>query len=313
VDAGALILGIDGGGSKTTAWLARADGSVVGRGRSGPSNPKIAGVEAARRNLDAAVDAAFAEARAAAGTVASACVALAGADRDEMRAEIERWARGRSLAQRLRVAHDGEPVLAAGTPGGCGIALIAGTGSFAFGRNSDGRTARCGGWGPIFGDEGSGVAIATAGLRAAAQAADGRGPSTTLLDRFMKRLGIGAPAELVAAIYPSRGDAASLASMAEVVLGAADAEDPVAQGIVADAARELAEMADALSERLDLELDEDSFALACAGGLLVNSERLRAELMTALEEFGLKAEPVGIVPEPAAGAVILARQIGGAS
>ena len=60
-----------------------------------------------------------------------------------------------------------------------GVALISGTGSFAFGRNAGGDTARVGGWGFRFGDEGSGYALAVAGLRAACRWADGRGPAAS--------------------------------------------------------------------------------------------------------------------------------------
>ena len=59
-----LVLGIDGGGSKTDAWLAAlhdvADGGVLGRGRGGPGNPRAVGFEAAQANILAAIDAAFA-------------------------------------------------------------------------------------------------------------------------------------------------------------------------------------------------------------------------------------------------------------
>ena len=44
-----MLLGVDGGGTSTEAWLAEASGQVLGRGVSGPSNAKAVGLEAARR------------------------------------------------------------------------------------------------------------------------------------------------------------------------------------------------------------------------------------------------------------------------
>ena len=91
------------------------------------------------------------------------------------------------MARSVRIVHDAVPILAAGSPEGWGVALISGTGSLAFGRDRQGRSCRAGGWGFLFGDEGSGYAIALAGLRAAAQAADGRAPATRLLEGFLER------------------------------------------------------------------------------------------------------------------------------
>ena len=167
-----LVLGIDGGATKTVAWLALRSGggepSVVGRGAAGPANPQAIGFDEALGNLDQAIAAAFDDAGVKPGPLASAVLALAGWDREQNRQVLRRWAEKRCLASRLRMVHDALPVLVAGSPEGWGVALISGTGSFAFGQSRDGRSTRAGGWGYLFGDEGSGYAIALAGLRAAA-------------------------------------------------------------------------------------------------------------------------------------------------
>ncbi len=98
---------------------------------------------------------------------------------------MREWAARTQLAATVDVIEDAALLLAAGTPDGWGVAVVAGTGSMAFARAADGRTARAGGWGPLLGDEGSGYAIALAGLRAAARAADGRAPATPLTDRLL--------------------------------------------------------------------------------------------------------------------------------
>jgi N-acetylglucosamine kinase-like BadF-type ATPase len=139
------------------------------------------------------------------------------------------------------------PVLAAGTPHGWGVAVIAGTGSLAFGRDLAGRTARAGGWGFLFGDEGSAYAIAVDGLRAAAQAADGRGPATQLLPAFERRWNLPDAPALIPAVYAIAGDRAAVAALAAVVAAAAAAGDGVAQRILDEAAGRLADMVAAVA------------------------------------------------------------------
>lgn len=304
-----LILGIDGGGTKTIAWLARRSDAdtpeVIGRGRSAAANPQAVGFERALENLDRAVDAACRAADAPPEPLAAAVLALAGSDRDENRLALIRWAEDRRLTRRFRVVDDAQPVLAAGTPDGWGVALIAGTGSLAFGQTTGGRTARSGGWGYLFGDEGSGYAVALAGLRAVAQAADGRGPDTRLVNGFLQRLDLERPEQLVFAVYQSADPRATIASLADVVTRAAEEADDVAQGILDRAGRELAAMAAAVAGKL--ELPRGRFPLSLAGGLLTRSAVLRERLSCHLASFGLKAEPIATVRNPVLGAVKLAQ------
>ena len=307
VSADELVLGIDGGGSKTTAWLALTEssrGEPLGRGTSGPSNPQSVGWDVATRNLDRAVIAAFADAGREPAIVASACVALAGGDREYERGRLTEWAEQRRLARRFHATHDAAPLLAAGTPDGTGIAVIAGTGSLAFGRNSAGQTARAGGWGHLFGDEGSGYAMALAGLTAVAKSLDGRGESTQLRDGILQELNITDPSDLISTVYPHRDDRTWLASLAKPVLAAAAAGDAVARRIVTQAAEDLAAMVEALARTLDLAAGD--FPLALGGGILIHFDLVQQLLLKSLVDHGLNPAPVKTVAEPVAGAVLLA-------
>ncbi len=304
-----LVLGIDGGATKTVAWLARRSGedepAVVGRGIAGPANPQAIGFDAALENMDRAIAAAFDDSRVKPGPVAAAVLGLAGSDRDENRRVLNRWAEKRRLAHRFRVVHDALPVLAAGSPEGWGIALIAGTGSLCFGQTRDGRTARAGGWGYLFGDEGSAYAIALAGLRAAAQSADGRAPPTRLVDAFLTRLSVERPQELITAIYPMASDRAQIASLADIVTQSADEGDAAAQQILQTAAAELAAMVAALARKLGF--SGDTFPLALAGGLLLGSEKLRSTLGECLGSLDLRPASTVEVKDPVLGSVKLAQ------
>ena len=230
-----FVLGIDGGGTHTVALLADgaegnlSDGStVLGRGEAGPSNLKTVGAERALRELDEAISHAFTAAGLERQPVAAACLGLAGLGRAEDRLLVQRWGVEIQLAQRLEVVTDAELLLAAGTPEGWGLAVVCGTGSIAIGRGPDGRQDRAGGWGPLLGDEGSGYALALAGLRAATQAEDGRGPPTILLDLLLGKLNLHEPQQLVTVLYGSGWDRTALAGLAVVVLEAAEGGDAVA-------------------------------------------------------------------------------------
>lgn len=304
-----LVLGIDGGGSKTVAWLAMRSAEreppVVGRGTSGPSNPQATGFDLALESLDGAVDAAFGEAGVKPEPVAAAVLGLAGSARKQNRDVLRRWADDRRLAQRFRVVTDALPVLVAGSPEGRGVALISGTGSFAFGQSPDGRSARAGGWGYLFGDEGSAYWIALAALRAVMMAADGRGPATQLVPAVLKRLDLREPKELVSAVMPQAGDRAAIAALADLVTELADQGDPPAQQILDDAASELAAMVAAVARKLGF--SGGTFPLALAGGVLRGAKSIRDRLLRHLASFGLRPDPVATVTDPVLGAVRLAR------
>lgn len=304
-----LVVGIDAGASKTVAWLAQAERgsaspSVVGRGTAAGGNPQAVGIDAALGNLEAAISAAFADARITAGEVDSAVAALAGSDRPEVRERVEKWAADRAVAKRFRVVHDAEPVLAAGTPHGWGVALIAGTGSFAFARDPQGNTARSGGWGYLFGDEGSAYWVALAGLQAAAKAADGRRPPSLLLDRLLEHLELDRPEQIVACVYRFAHDRRAVAALAPVVTESAVSGDPFASRILDQAANELADMLAAAA--VALHLAEEPFPLALAGGLILGSEEVADRLVAAIRRIGLNPSGIQPVDEPVAGAVRLA-------
>ncbi len=300
-----LCLGIDGGGTHTVALLAESTSdkwTILGRGTAGPSNLQAVGKERALAALDEAVSAAFHAAQMPRTPVACACLGLAGADRADDQSVIRDWTQRVGLANRVDVTNDAVILLAAGTPRGWGLALIAGTGSIAFGRSADGRRARAGGWGYLLGDEGSAYALVIAGLKAVVRAADGRGPVTRLTERFLKHLGLSQPQELVAAVYRSGRSRADFAAWAPLVLEEAE-KDEVAGAIVEQEARELARAGEAVVRQFRW---EGPIPLALAGGLLLGSENYRQRVLGALTTCGIQPEPIALVEEPAWGAVLLA-------
>jgi N-acetylglucosamine kinase-like BadF-type ATPase len=320
-----LVLGVDGGGTKTVAWLAPlnplpsregglrsepgeglpASSGALGRGTAGPGNPRAAGFDVAQANIDAAIAAAFAEAQLPRQPVAAAWFGLAGCGRAEEQERITAWAESRGIAYMMQVSGDAEPILAAASPDNWGIVLICGTGSLAWGRNSQGRSARCGGWGYLLGDDGSAYAIALAGLRAAVRAADGRGLPTELLSHFLVQFGVSEPPELVEKIYGPEMTVERIAALAVTVFKSAPS-DPVADKILTGAAKELAKMTAALVGRL--QLPPRGFPLALAGSVLLNQPDFRRRVGAEIAMRGCQPSELA-VGEPVEGAVKLARQL----
>jgi N-acetylglucosamine kinase-like BadF-type ATPase len=302
-----MLLGIDGGGTKTVAWLAPLDDPtnsvVLGRGQSGTGNPRAVGFEAAQSCISAAIDAAFADARLPRQPVASACFGLAGAGRAAEQERIAAWAKKMRLADAVLVTGDAEPVLAAAAETNVGIVLICGTGSLAWGRNHAGQVARCGGWGYLLGDEGSAYWIAKAGLTAAMRSADGREESTLLLSAFQDELRAAGTDELIEHVYSLKMTRERLAGLAHIVLEAAPV-DPAASRIINEAAAGLAEMVNLLARRLELPSD---YTLAMTGGVLLNEEVLRQRLLNLLNRLADRGAHTALIRDPVQGAVALAR------
>jgi N-acetylmuramic acid 6-phosphate etherase len=308
-----LVLGIDGGGTHTVALLATVTGatsssgsswSILGRGQAGPSNLQAIGAARAMAALDESVIGAFAAAGLRRQPVAAACLGLAGAGRPRDQAVFREWAQSVNLANDLTITTDARLLLAAGTPDGCGVAVVAGTGSIAYARLPDGRDARAGGWGYLLGDEGSAYAIVIQALRAVTRAADGRDGPTALTELFLAKMGLGQPQDLIPLIYRGGWDRTALAGLAPLVLEACDGGDSVAASIVNEAAAALADLAMTAIRKLDW--NEPAVPVALSGGVLLASSTYRERVLSAMRAMGIRAEPVCRVDEPAAGAIRLA-------
>jgi N-acetylmuramic acid 6-phosphate etherase len=301
-----LILGVDGGGSKTLALLAGADGTLMARGVAGASNYNVIGAEAAFAAIDAAVLAALSDRSATEGAIAAVCIGMAGVDRPGDRALFGEWASARWPGRPVAIVNDADLVLAAGTPAGWGLGMICGTGSIVYGRDASGRKARAGGWGYLLGDEGSGYAIGLAALRAIARADDGRAAPTALTNALLAHWSLAAPQELIRRIYVDRASTSEIAGLAALVDDVAAAGDTVAGAIIDDAARELALALGAVAHRLAL---GGPLPCALAGGLIANRAPFRLRVLAAATRAGLVLDPVAVVAEPALGAITIAASL----
>ena len=309
------ILGIDGGGSKTTAILADERGNVLGEGRGGASNYQTIGLESAGRAIKCAVTAALQQAGESSSLALDelegklvVVAGLAGADRPSDRERLRPVVAGQLPCKpaHLRVEHDARVALAAATGGKPGIILIAGTGSIAFGIDASGRGVRAGGWGPILGDEGSGYSIGKAALTAILWEYDGRGKPTSLTRKITSRLEVNDIDEIVTRVYQGPLQRPEIARLAEIVLEEAAAGDEISRYLITDAAEHLVKQIAAVLIRL--EWHQQSIPVAGVGGLLRPGNLLWETIAGMLNRAQPQVSFASQMLPPELGAILLGRQ-----
>lgn len=300
------IIGIDGGGTRTTLALADASGTEILR-RTGPAGLVDPRRPAATADmLTEMVREAYASAGVE-GPAAALCAGLAGVGNRAEREVVETVLVRAGIAERVTICADGETALAGAFGGGPGILVISGTGSVAHGRAEDGRVERCGGWGMVVGDEGSGYALGRAALRAALQAVDARGPETELLPTLLEVLGL-STAEAVPP-WAGRAEKSEIASLAVYALRLAESGDRVALALVANAAAGLAAHVAALAGRLGPWTA--GIPVVLHGGV-ASDPAFERHILAELDRLGLPIDVRPAASDAVAGAIQLARQLAAA-
>ncbi len=313
-------LGIDGGGSKTTCAIGDA-AALLATAISGPSNVVRVGEARARESLHQAVQQACAAAGIVPRQVERTCVGAAGGGREET-AGLVRKILAEVLpddpADRIHVVGDTQISLQAAFGSGPGVIVIAGTGSIAYGRDQQGRTARAGGWGFAISDEGSAHWIGRTALSAALRTFDEDGAGTDrlpLLSDLMKAWNTTSLENLVRTANfhgenALAGSAPDFAMLFPPVLAAARTGDAVATRVLTTAATELAKLAAIVAHRLfpEEKSPPSPVPMAMVGGVFRHAAIVRECFYNDIR----KAHP-GIVlnpeiVEPVHGALQMARK-----
>ncbi len=292
-----FFLGIDGGQSGTTALIGDEDGRVVGIGRAGPCN-HARSAEGRDKFLRAIGDAI----RAAGGdrVFECACLGLSGGPADK-----EALARETIRAKQFLFTHDAAIALSGALAGEPGIVVIAGTGSIAYGKDSHGATARAGGWGYIFGDEGGAFDLVRQALRASLRYEEGWGPPSALRGALLAATGAASANDLLHLCYSGEFPRSRVAGLAPIVDETARAGDAIAREILQAAAQSLATLAAAVRAQL---FPADRAAVSYGGGVFQSAPLLqRFSAIIDLAGCELIAPKHG----PAAGALIEAYRAAG--
>ena len=311
--APAAFLGVDGGGTKTALCVVSADGRLLAE-REAPSTYYLgagqgSGPELVRRVLAAAVPAVCAAAGVAAASLAGAFFGLpAYGEASGDLAELDAIPASFLGHDRYRCDNDMVCGWAGSLALASGVNVVSGTGSISYGEHA-GRRVRVGGWGELFGDEGSAYWLGIRGLQAWTRMTDGRAPVGALRGLLAERLQLGAPLDLVSLVHEGwQGDRQTIAALAPLVVQAADEGDSVAREVVADAVTELVSLVRTAADRL--ELGDTVVPVSCSGGVFRSAtvRRAFAERLAGSGRFELRPARFS----PVVGAALYAAREAGA-
>jgi len=298
-----IVLGIDGGASKTHAVLANERGRVLGVGHAGCSNWEVVKLEGAQAAFEQAIRQAVTEAGIGREDIAASGYGLAGLDWPSDEERLDPVIAALKVGGPYVMVNDAFLPLRAGTTDGVGLAAIAGSGTTVAGRNRAGQTARSFGAGYPFTDWGGAGDIAREAVYVVAGAYKGLGPETALAERMLAATGCTDVAELMEKLM--RWQVKIGGEFAPQVFQAAHKGDAVAHSIVRRAGETIAANAIAVARRLGM-LDTP-FDLVTAGGVFSSRSDLLHDSL--LETVRTQASQVNLVHWPAppvVGALLLA-------
>jgi len=287
-------IGVDGGGSTLRVVLVNDALQVIASVRRGSANPNLIGRGQAATLIQDAVKECLSAARV---DVHAAAIGVAGAQA----AYAADWLL-ETLQPVLPKTHifpssDYEIALTGAMGAREGILLLAGMGSVAYGVNPAGEALQIGGWGYLLGDEGGGFAIGRAALQEVTTAYD-LGRDSTLWPPIQQQLGLKVVRD-IASLYQSWNTVSQVAGIASIVLRLAEVGDEDANEIVAEAANALVALVRLLSLRLQIPVDQITFA----GSLLTYENALRRMVCMWLGNI----TPVAPRHDPVIGAALLAK------
>ncbi len=289
-----IIIGIDGGGTKTRCAVYNEKQVLLSEVETGTAKVSIVGLEKSAHRITHLMKEAIALAGKTGERIAMAIIGLSGVwlmeEGKVLQDEIGNLTDQYGLSiERIRVVSDVAIGLEGALQGGAGIMLIAGTGAIAVGKTSEGSLVRCGGWGITFGDEGSGAWIGREGLRAVCKALDGRGTSTSLVSAIAEIIpdfDTDNPRTLVMAYNNKVFDEGVICP---IVVQCADAGDAVCGAIVDTAVAELFGVVDGL--RTKHFASEENVPVVLLGGLNESPTRVHRLLVAKLVSSGFRVQP----------------------
>lgn len=303
------VIGVDGGGTKTEYVILDYSGNIIGRTKGESTNYQVIGGRKVKEELLRGFTKLMNDTNVSSNKIDHIFLGLAGAGRESDRKEITALFSDTEFAKKITVDSDATAALAGAFGTDPGIIIISGTGAICFGKNSEGKIVRSGGWGYLLGDEGSGYFIGREAIIAVLKDLDGRGEKTKLRNRLEKHFNLNSIDQIIPQIYQNKIDRVAIADLAPIVFEQAHQGDAIAEEIIRRAGKELGILAKAVAQRLNFENDEIKVALI--GSIFKQKEMLVNDISKELYEISWNIEIADPMFAPQYGAALLALQKAG--
>jgi N-acetylglucosamine kinase-like BadF-type ATPase len=305
------FLGVDGGGTKSAFLLINDTGQIMGAHAEGPAYYLEVGWDMLKARLAHGIRAVCQQAGLSLSDVDYAFLGLPAYGEDSSLLTAFDGLVASALPRAcFRCGNDAVCGWAGALAGQDGINLVCGTGSMAYGVYG-GQTARAGGWGELFGDEGSAHWVSREGLTLFARMADGRTERTALYERMRQHFRLHTDLDLCGAVYGKGGaQRSAVAGLAALIARVALEGDPHAQNIFSRAVAQLTELVHAVRARLQIP-GEEVVNVSYSGGLFQQVGLLLKPLQTQLSADTRRYNVVAPQLPPVAGAALYAASLSG--
>ncbi|MGC8572286.1 MAG: BadF/BadG/BcrA/BcrD ATPase family protein [Candidatus Micrarchaeia archaeon] len=267
-----IIVGVNGGGTKTVALAYNSDGVFIGSGRSGSANIHNINKKDIIKHVKEAIEKTGVKAR-----IDVACIAVAGIDTEKDRKAAKLMFK--NIARKVIVEQDSFAELYAETRGGDGVIAVAGTGSSVIGIKGKHRF-RASGAGWLLSDNGSAYAIGREGLRKAFEILNANN-NTILSKAIFLYLKLKTLDELIEWAFKNSTNIKEIASIARVVDKAAMEGDKDALSIIKKASRELASYAVKIAGKVEVN------KIFCTGSVF-NSSIYYKEFSNYMKKYNIR-------------------------
>ena len=292
-----LYIGMDGGGTRTTAVAVREDGTLAGSAQGGGLNFLQDGLETCLDRFEQLARELMGNTPPEDVVVSAGLAALDGpADADILGAFRARLPGGCTL----HLTSDALIALMGHTMGGPGMMVICGTGSMLMALDRSGKEHVLGGWGWKMGDAGSGYTLSRNALVRATEDFDLTGHRSVLMEDALRFFAAAQPRDLIARLYDPAMGTDTMAAFGARVLEAARQGDADALHIAEHEMTRLACLAEALYRQVP-----EAAVCAVYGGVMQHSPLARQLFTQALSERCSGVAVTAPRHPPEIGAVVL--------
>ncbi|WP_202079299.1 N-acetylglucosamine kinase [Caldalkalibacillus salinus] len=310
-----VVMGIDGGGTKTEGWLVDGQGQLLASATVGGSNLNGGEVERVQLDLEGLLRQLKSQSPQVFMALSHVFGGFAGATQGDVTLRLTAILEKQLPHQvKIYVGHDAVNALYSGTKGEPGVVHIAGTGSVAYGINEQGHEQKIGGWGYILGDPGSGFAIGKAACQSILATHEGSGPQTELTGLILNDIGLNTVKELIPYLYETGQTRTRVSRLAKQVFHAAEAGDRVAELILEQAGLDAAQEIKTVINMLYVQGPHDGqkdvtrplVPVVLAGGVYTHAKWLLPSLKKGLSDLPFDLKFITPSLPPVAGAVYAA-------